>query len=574
MLEEHHCARQRDIVNAIACDDTSREIAVTSLPQAGADAPTTTWPEGRATPVPVPGSPEERARFAELQRRLPQLFTRAFLDRHAPQTIVVIPSLTLDLEELKKLVGATHYEERLLCLLMLLRFPRANMVYVTSERLSPAIVDYYLHLLPGVPPGHALPRLTLLSCNDTSASTLTAKILTRPSLVDRIRVMIPDPMSAHITCFNVTPLERSLAVQLGIPIYGCDPDLAHLGTKSGGRETFKRAGVPLPDGHEHLRDANDIAHALADLKHRHPGLRRAMIKLNDGFSGEGNAVFTFDGMPIEDIRASTSDTRARWVQAAMPSHVQFVADTEAWDPFMAKFATMGGIVEAFVSGDEIRSPSVQCRIDPLGHATVLATHDQLLGGPSNQVYQGCTFPASQEYCRDLHTYGLRVASVLASDGVLSRFAVDFVSVKRGDLWETIAIEINLRKGGTTHPYLMLQFLTDGTYDCELGVYRTANGQTCCYHATDNLQDPAYVGLTPERLIDIAVNNDLHFDAATQEGVMFHLIGALEEFGKVGTMSVGRTAAAAEQFFKQTVDVLRRETATPRGRGRGRVERAD
>ena len=52
----------------------------------------------------MPGSPEERARYAELQRRLPQLFTRAFLDRHAPQTIVVIPSLTLDLEELKKLV--------------------------------------------------------------------------------------------------------------------------------------------------------------------------------------------------------------------------------------------------------------------------------------------------------------------------------------------------------------------------------------------------------------------------------------------------------------------------------------
>jgi hypothetical protein len=48
-----------------------------------------------------------------------------FRDRHAPQTIVVIPSLSLDRDELRKREGAAHYEERLLCLLMLLRFSRA-----------------------------------------------------------------------------------------------------------------------------------------------------------------------------------------------------------------------------------------------------------------------------------------------------------------------------------------------------------------------------------------------------------------------------------------------------------------
>ena len=194
----------------------------------------------------APGSAEELQRFAELQRQLPALFTNAFLDRHAPQTIVVIPSLTLDRAELQKLVGATHYEERLLCLLMLLRFPRANMVYVTSEPLSPTIVDYYLHLLPGIPPSHALPRLTLLSCHDSSANTLTGKILAASSLVRRIQDAIPDPMSAHMTCFNVTPLERTLAVRLGIPIYGCDPALGHLGTKSGGRELDGRTWSEYP----------------------------------------------------------------------------------------------------------------------------------------------------------------------------------------------------------------------------------------------------------------------------------------------------------------------------------------
>ena len=516
-------------------------------------------PGAEGTIAPEPGSVAERHRFAELQRRLPQLFTRAFLDRHAPQTIVVIPSLTLDAAELRKLAGAAHYEERLLCLLMLLRFPRANMVYVTSQPLAPSIIDYYLHLLPGIPPGHALPRLTLLSCADAGADALTGKILARRSLVERIRAHIPDPMSAHMTCFNVTPLERTLAVRLGIPVYGCDPELAHLGTKSGSRETFRRAGVPLPDGFENLRDVNDVAHALADLKRRDPALRRAMVKLNDGFSGEGNAVFTFDGVPASAVRAAQKDALVRWVHQAMPSHLRCVADGETCESFGEKFSAMGGIVEAFLPGELVRSPSVQCRIDPLGHASVVATHDQLLGGSGGQVYLGCSFPADAAYSRDLHDQGLNVARVLARDGVLGRFAVDFLTVWRNGQWSTTAIEINLRKGGTTHPFLMLQFLTDGEYDAASGTYRSRSGNPCHYHATDNLQQPSYAGLTPERLIDIAVNNDLHFDAATQEGVMFHLMGALEEFGKVGTLCVGRTRESAEQLYQRTVDVLDRES---------------
>jgi PGM1 C-terminal domain len=511
-----------------------------------------------ATGAPAPGSADERQRFAELQQRLPQLFARVFRDRHAPQTIVVIPSLSLDRDELRKLDGAEHYEERLLCLLMLLRLPRANVVYVTSEPLSPTIVDYYLHLLPGVPPGHARPRLTLLSCHDRSADTLTGKILARASLVDRIRAAIPDPLSAHMTCFNVTSQERTLAVQLGIPIYGCDPALAHLGSKSGSRETFRRAGVPLPDGHERLRDANDIAHALADLKRRDPSLRRAMVKLDEGFSGEGNAVFSFEGVPQSTVRAESADALVRWVQRAMPSHVSCVAESESWESFAQKFATMHGIVESFVSGTVKRSPSVQCRIDPLGHASVIATHDQLLGGNSGQVYLGCTFPADRAYSADLHEYGERVARVLAQDGVLARFAVDFMTVACEGHWHTTAIEINLRKGGTTHPFLMLEFLTDGTYDTATSVYYAKNGAPCFYHATDNLTQPSFVGLMPDELIDIAVNHDLHFDAATQEGVMFHLIGALEDCGKVGTLCVGRSAERAGQLYERTVAVLERE----------------
>ncbi|MFL5386785.1 MAG: peptide ligase PGM1-related protein [Longimicrobiaceae bacterium] len=501
--------------------------------------------------VPAPGSPEELRRFAELQRRLAPLFRRAFPDEQAPQTVVVVPSMSLPESELDKLTGSPHYEERLLCILMLLRRPRTHILYVTSQPLSPCIVDYYLHLLPGVPARHARERLTLLSCHDASAVPLTRKILDRPRLRERIRAAIADPAAAHLTCFNPTALERTLAVQLGIPLYGCDPALAHLGSKSGSREVFRRAGVPLPDGFEHLRDAHDVAAALAALRLRDPALRRAVVKLNEGFSGEGNALFDF-------AEAPAGAGVERWVRAQLPARLRYEAPLERWETFEEKLRTMGGVAECFLDGAGTRSPSVQCRVDPLGDVSVISTHDQVLGGPSGQVFLGCTFPADAGYRRAIQESGMRVAEVLRREGVIGRFGVDFIARRRGEGWEHAALEINLRKGGTTHPYLLLHFLTDGRYDPETGLFLTPNGQACHYYASDNVQSAAYRGLTPDDLIDIAVGNGLHFHGATQQGVMFHMIGALSQFGKLGTVCIADSPDGARRLYENLVSVLDRE----------------
>ncbi|MBA2511260.1 MAG: carboxylate-amine ligase [Rubrobacteraceae bacterium] len=501
---------------------------------------------------PEPGSEAELRRFARLQERLGPLYRKLAADPRAPQTVVVVPSLSLDAEELAKISGVHHYEERLLCMLMLLRRPRTNVVFVTSQHVATAVIDYYLHLLPGVPLRHARSRLTLLACHDASDVPLTKKILDRPRLMDRIREAIPDTRSAHVSCFNSTPLERTLAVQLGIPLYGNDPALNYLGTKSGSRELFREAGVPLPDGFENLRDGDDIKEAVVELKRRDRSLRRVAIKLDEGFSGEGNAVFSYEGAP-------EGEALAGWVAKELPRRTKFEAGGESWERYERKFQEMGGIVESWMEGEEVRSPSVQCRINPTGEASVVSTHDQVLGGPSGQIFLGSTFPADAAYSRDLKEAGDRVGEVLKKRGALGRFAIDFISMRRGSGWEHAAIEINLRKGGTTHPYLILRFLTDGVYDPEDGLYCTPTDKPCYYYASDNLQSPHYKGLTPDDLIDIAVNNGLHFDSASQQGVIFHLIGALSQYGKLGTVCIGDSHEKAQQFYKDTVEVLDRES---------------
>ncbi|HSN73093.1 MAG TPA: ATP-grasp domain-containing protein, partial [Steroidobacteraceae bacterium] len=403
--------------------------------------------------TPVPGSQEELRRFAELQARLPSLFRRVFTDDRAPRTVVVVPGLSLDPDVLAKITGGLHYEERQLSMLLLLRMPHTHVVFVTSLPLDQVIVDYYLHLLSGVPASHARRRLTLLTAHDASPLTLTQKILDRPRLLARIRRAIGDPADAHLSCFNSTERERTLAVQLGIPLYACDPQLVTLGSKSGSRRIFREAGVLLADGSERLRDAGDVTSALVEVKRRNPELERAAVKLEDGFSGEGNAVFDYAGAP-------TGAGLPAWVRRELPKRLDFAAAGEHWESYEPKLEQMGGIVEAWLVGDK-RPPSVQMRITRVGSLELISTHDQVLGGSSQQVFLGSTFPASSAYARELHEIGERVGEVLRSHGVLGRFGVDFVSVQEAGRWQHYAIEINLRKGGTTHTMQMLQYLTGG-----------------------------------------------------------------------------------------------------------------
>src|SRR5256885_15356323 len=108
------------------------------------------------------------AEFDRLQRKLVPLWKSIQSFNQDEQTIVVVPSMTIDFEGSSSELQA--YEERFLFLLLLLRQPRARLVYVTSQMIQPNIIDYYLDLLPGVISSHARKRLFLVSPLDSSRS--------------------------------------------------------------------------------------------------------------------------------------------------------------------------------------------------------------------------------------------------------------------------------------------------------------------------------------------------------------------------------------------------------------------
>ena len=215
--------------------------------------------------------PERDRLFAKVQERMPAVWDACRLN-FEDESVVVLPSVTLDRAVPGAGSLAQAFEERFLFLLLLLRQPRLRMIYVTSMPIKPSIVEYYLALLPGVIPSHAMARLTLVSVDDSSPRPLSEKLLSRPRLLAKITAMIANRQRCHLIPYNTTSLERDIALTLGIPMYGADPRLADLGSKTGCRRLFAEEGVPHPLGVEdfaQLRrgDRRDHGHAGGAAEH-------------------------------------------------------------------------------------------------------------------------------------------------------------------------------------------------------------------------------------------------------------------------------------------------------------------
>ena len=492
---------------------------------------------------------ERYRRFDTLQSRMPGVWSAMRLN-HDDESVVVVPSISLDRTVAASGSLSQAYEERFLFLLVLLRQPRLRMVYVTSMPIAPEIVEYYLALLSGVIPSHARARLSLISVNDASPRSLSEKLLERPRLLRRIADLVPNPARSHMIPYNTTTLERDVALSIGIPMYGADPRLAELGSKTGCRRLFAEVGVPHPLGAENLHTLEQVADALVAMRRERPSMGSAIVKLNEGVSGSGNAVVTLTGLP------SPGSPGERAEVMTCLHHMELEDKSVPFEAYVTKFAEGGGIVEERITGQEVQSPSVQLRVLPGGEVELLSTHDQLLGGPTGQMYLGCVFPAAAAYARLITGYAEQIGQRLAREGALGRFAVDFVVVRdSGGSWTPYAIELNLRKGGTTHPFLTLQFLTDGRYDPATALFTTPRGREKHLVATDHLESPNLRGLAPADLFDIVARHGLHFDQSRQEGIVFHMISCLTEHGRLGMTAVGDTPEEASRRYHQAERIV-------------------
>ena len=191
--------------------------------------------------------------------------------------VVVVPSLSLSPDELKKVTGVQFYEERALGFSLLqLCEPTKKVVYCTSAPVAEEIVEYYLRIVcgsRGVNTRQARERLLMICCHDTTFDVnLAEKLLARPRLLKIIKDFLR-PDQSYMVCFISTPSEAKVGDALGLEVLGTHPELQYYGTKEGSRAIFEEAGIPYPDGTPLQYTVDDLANAVAELWERDKPLR-------------------------------------------------------------------------------------------------------------------------------------------------------------------------------------------------------------------------------------------------------------------------------------------------------------
>ena len=473
--------------------------------------------------------------FEELQARLGTALALNRPGAGVEHVMVALPSFSVGESLL------SHYAERipalehryLLAQLMLHRIESCEMVFVSSQAPSAEVLAYYASLVPAQRRASALARFHVLEVPDASARSVAAKLLDRPDLVDRLRESFAG-RPAFIEPWNVTDAEVEVARRLGAPINGMSPDLWPLGFKSAGRRLFREADVPVPFGCEDVRSVDEVMLAVDAIRAARPTAAGVVVKHDNSGAGDGNVVI--------DLR------RPGGVRAALE-------ELPAW--YRQDLAD-GGVVEELISGTRFTSPSAQIDLLPSGEVTVLATHEQVLGGAGAQVYMGCRFPADPAYAATLARHALAVGEQLARRGVIGRASVDFAAARdAAGRWEVYALEMNLRKGGTTHPYSALRNLVPGRYDPEAARWVAVDGSERAYWSTDNLVDPAWRGLPPGAVIDHVAAAGLQFDPDAGTGVVLHMLSCLAIDGRLGLTAIGRSPEHAEELYEATAAAVSR-----------------
>ena len=144
--------------------------------------------------------------------------------------------------------------------------------------------------------------------------------------------------------------------------------------------------------------------------------------------------------------------------------------------------------------------------------------------------------------------------MLAKKGVIGPFGIDFI-LTPGEVEPSVYIsEINLRMGGTSHPFNMAARVAEGRYDQDSGEL-IAGGRAKTYVATDNLKSKDLIGLPASKAIDAIESAGLSYEHGSRAGALLHLLGALERYGKVGATCIGDSREEADALYANVVRVL-------------------
>ena len=349
--------------------------------------------------------------------------------------------------------------------------------------------------------------------------------------------------NSYLECFVLTDKERKVSEVFNLPTYWCHESVEYLKTKSGNRKILNGV-TKLPEGYGDLYSLEQVVAALKALSHKTLN-RKFVIKLNDGVSGDGNGFIKLPAGKINEhtIRQSLIET-------------QFVSSKMTYTKFFREFAKIGGVVEEFIDGNNKRSPSVQVFLKPDNSFDIISSHEQVLDS-SGARFLGARFPA-YDYHRDLIiNEANKIAKRLLENKVFGIVGLDFLTVDATDGYEAYLIEINLRKGGTTHPFWTAKAALNNANMCQKsGMFLISEKERRMYYSNDNIitKDLEKTRSLFE-LFGVLEGSGLLFSEKTQKGAIIHMANSYEPIGKIGAVFIGKTDAEIKLLEKAVLNLI-------------------
>lgn len=466
-----------------------------------------------------------------------------------PRTIVSVQSVSLGGLTAKYLQGLNYFEERNFYLLDLLRNKKCSCVVVLSDDIDK---DFYEHAIRegtracGLNSDDVAQRWRTLFVSSDGRSSLSEALLRNPNALHSLHEIIRNCQNPVLDFWAVSENEIKLAKALGIPHFGLTEGLLSIDSKSNGRAVFESLGIRLPRGFQDIYCIEGVREALFELASK-TDAKSFLIKLNCEEAGNGIAKVARTEIlsPIVRFVASLEVSKRIPVEA-----------------FISQIGKRGAVVEEYIEAPITTFPSVKMSISPDGEVVNLGTHDQVLNG---MAYAGSRFPANGEYRRELIEQGYKIGARLAAEGVRGIVSADFMATRESeaDSWLLWGLEINARKGATTHPYFWTRFLADASYDESTGELNTVAGPIR-YRSSEYIQAEGLSHISASELIEAVRSAGLAYDPLNRRGAFIHMATCLRNFSKFGATFIGNSDSEIDELYARAVrltELLVQQTAS-------------